>query len=206
MALLQSPQAPPITSILTILINDITAFPDAFAIVLDDYHVIDSQIIHESLTFLIDHMPANMHLIITSRIDPPLPLARLRARDKLTELRANDLRFTTDEVAAFLTQAMGLNLSTEEISALEIRTEGWIAGLQIAALSMQGRDDIPGFIEAFSGSHRHILGYLAEEVINQQSEAILNFLLYTSILDRLCGPLCNAVTGESNGQAILEKS
>ena len=203
-ALLQSPQAPSINSILTSLINDITAFPDTFAIVLDDYHVIGSQPIHDALTFLIDHLPANMHLIITTRVDPLLPIARLRARDKLTELRANDLRFTTDEVAAFLIQAMGLNLSTEEIAALETRTDGWIAGLQIAALSMQGRDDISGFIETFSGSHRHILGYLAEEVINQQPEAALNFLLQTSILDRLCGPLCDAVTGGTNGQTILE--
>ena len=204
LALLQSPQAPPITSILTNLINDITVFPDAFAIVLDDYHVIDSQPIHDALKFLIDHLPANIHLVINTRADPPLQLARLRARDKLTELRANNLRFSREEAAAFLTQAMGLSLSAEDISALETRTEGWIAGLQIAALSLQGRSDISGFINAFSGSHRHILGYLAEEVINQQPKEILNFLLQTCILDRLCGPLCDEVTGNTNGQGTLQ--
>lgn len=194
LSLLQSPQPPPITSILTALINEITAFKDMFAIVLDDYHVIDSQPVHDALTFLMNHLPKNMHLVVTTRIDPPLPLARIRVHDDLTELRANDLRFTTDESAEFLRRMMGLNVSAEEVAALETRTEGWIAGLQIAALSMQGRDDISGFIEAFSGSHRHILGYLADEVINQQSESTLNFLLQTSILERLCGSLCDTVT------------
>jgi len=204
LALLQSLQTPPITSVLTTLINDITAFPDDFAIVLDDYHVIEFQPIHEALAYLITHLPANMHLVMTTRIDPPLSLARLRARDKLTEIRANELRFTESEVSEFLTTAIGLELRPEEITALEERTEGWIAGLQIAALSMQGRDDISGFIQAFSGSHRHILGYLADEVINQRPKGTLNFLLRTSILDRLCRPLCDAVTGEDGGQEILE--
>jgi LuxR family maltose regulon positive regulatory protein len=205
LALLQSPQAPPINSILTALINDISAFPEAFAMVLDDYHVISYEPIHEALAFLIAHLPANMHLVLTTRVDPPLLLARLRGRDRLTELRANDLRFTVDETAAFLTQSMGLNLSAEEVAALEARTEGWIAGLQIAALSMQNRDDISGFIQTFSGSHRHILGYLAEEALNQRPAGTLDFLLQTSILDRLCGPLCDAVTGGTGGQATLEK-
>jgi len=138
-------------------------------------------------------------------MDPPLPLARLRAKDQLTELRANDLRFTADETASFLNHVMGLNLSAKEVTALEARTEGWIAGLQIAALSMQGQGDIQGFIQAFSGSHRHILGYLAEEVLNQQPQSTLNFLLQTSILDRLCGPICDAVTGETNSQRMLEE-
>jgi LuxR family maltose regulon positive regulatory protein len=204
LTLLQSPQALPITSILTALINDVTAFSDAFAFVLDDYHVIESQPIHEALTFLLSHLPANMHLVITSRVDPPLPLARLRASDQLTELRANDLRFTADEAAAFLSQVMGFSLSAEEIATLEARTEGWIAGLQIAALSMRGHDDVSGFIQAFSGSHRHILGYLAEEVLSQRPKGTLNFLLQTSILERLCGSLCDAVTGETGGQTILE--
>jgi LuxR family maltose regulon positive regulatory protein len=204
LSLLQSMQAPPITSILTKLINNITAFSEVFAIVLDDYHLIDSQAIHEALTYLIAHLPANMHLVITTRIDPPLPLARLRARDKLTEIRANDLRFTVNEVATFLTRAIGPSLLVEEVAALEARTEGWIAGLQIAALSMQGHDDISGFIRSFSGSHRHILGYLAEEVLNQRPKGTLNFLLQTSILDRLCGSLCDAVTRDSDGQKILE--
>jgi len=204
LTLLQSPQAPPINSILTALINEITAFPDMFAIVLDDYHLIESQPIHEALIFLIDHLPLNMHLVITTRIDPQLPLARLRARDKMNEFRGNDLRFMADEATVFLTQAMELDLSVEEVAALQTRTEGWIAGLQIAALSMQGHEDIPRFIQAFSGSHRHILGYLAEEVINQQPEDTLNFLLQTSILDRLSGQLCDAVTEKSGGQEILE--
>jgi LuxR family maltose regulon positive regulatory protein len=204
-SLLQSPQAPPINSILTTLMNDIASFPDEFSIVLDDYHVIESQSIHEGLTFLLDHQPVNMHLMITTRMDPPLPLARLRAKDQLTELRANDLRFTADETASFLNHVMGLSLSAKEVVALEARTEGWIAGLQIAALSMQGQGDIQGFIQAFSGSHRHILGYLAEEVLNQQPQSTLNFLLQTSILDRLCGPLCDAVTGETNSQRMLEE-
>ena len=204
LSLLQSPQAPPITSILAVLINEITAFPDAFAIVLDDYHFIDLQPIHEALTFMIDHLPKNMHLVITTRIDPLLPLARLRVHDQLTEIRANDLRFTADETESFLTQEVGKNLTAEEVAVLEVRTEGWIAGLQIAALSMQGREDISGFIRAFSGSHRHILGYLADEALNQRPKGTLNFLLQTSILERLCGSLCDAVTGTSDGQKILE--
>jgi len=204
LSLLQSPQPLPVTSILTTLINDLTAFQDPFAVVLDDYHMIDSQAIHDGLTFLIDHLPKNMHLVVTTRIDPPLPLARIRAHDDLTELRANNLRFSVEEAAEFLGQAMGLNVSAEEIAVLEARTEGWIAGLQIAALSMQGDEDIPGFIRAFSGSHRHILGYLADEALNRRPKGTLNFLLQTSILDRLCGPLCDAVTGESGGQAILK--
>lgn len=204
LSLLQSHQHPPITSILTALINDITAFKDMLVIVLDDYHIIDSQPIHDALTFLTDHLPKNMHLVMTTRVDPPLPLARFRAHDDLTELRANDLRFTLDETAEFLKKAMGLNVSAEEVAALEARTEGWIAGLQIAALSMQGHEDISEFIESFSGSHRHILGYLAEEVLNRQPTETLNFLLQTSILDRLCGSLCDAVTEGSGGQAFLE--
>jgi LuxR family transcriptional regulator, maltose regulon positive regulatory protein len=204
LALLQSPQAPPITSILTALINDITAFPDLFSTVLDDYHMIDSQPIREGLIFLVDHMPKNMHLVITTRVDPPLPLARLRVHDEMTELRANDLRFTAEESAMFLDKAMGLSLSVEEVAALEERTEGWIAGLQIAALSMQGREDLPEHVQSFSGSHRHILGYLAEEVLDRRPKGTLDFLLQTSVLDRLCGPLCDAVTGGAGGQAILE--
>jgi LuxR family maltose regulon positive regulatory protein len=204
LALLQSPQSPPITAILTALINDINAFSESFCIVLEDFHLIEPPPIHEGLTFLIAHLPANMHLIITTRVDPPLPLARLRARDKLTELRANDLRFTAEEAAMFLSQVMGLELTAKEVAALEERTEGWIAGLQIAALSMQSHGQSGEFIQTFSGSHRHILGYLAEEVLNQRPKGTLNFLLQTSILERLCGPLCDAVTGDSGGQAILE--
>jgi len=204
LAVLQSLQTPQISSVLTTLINDITAFPDEFAVVLDDYHLIELQFIHEALTFLITHLPVNMHLVVTTRIDPPLPLTRLRARDHLTEIRANDLRFTVDETESFLTREVGARLTTEEVAVLETRTEGWIAGLQIAALSMQGHDDISGFIRAFSGSHRHILGYLADEALNRRPKGTLKFLLQTSILERLYGSLCDAVTGEAGSQEILE--
>lgn len=204
LALLQSPQAPPINSTLTTLINEITTFPDTFALVLDDYHLIDAQQIHEALAFLIEHLPANMHLVITTRVDPALPLARLRVRDQLTEIRVKNLRFTRVEAESFLNLEVGERFTPEEVAALEERTEGWIAGLQIAALSIQGYDDISGFIQVFSGGHRHILGYLADEVLNQRPKGTLDFLLQTSILDRLCGPLCDAVMGGSEGQAILE--
>jgi len=205
LALLQSPQPPPIASILSTLINEILSFQENFSIVLDDYHLIKTQSIHEGLTFLLDHLPPQMHMILTTRADPPLPIARLRARNQLTELRAEDLRFTSDEAAVFLNEVMGLRLSGDDIVALESRTEGWIAGLQLAALSMQGRDDVTSFIRAFSGSHRHVLTYLAEEVLEQRPKGTLNFLLSTSILDRLCGPLCDAVTGGNDGQAFLQK-
>ena len=165
LAALQSPQPPPTESILTALLNEITTIPDNFILVLDDYHVIDSKPVDNALTFLLEHLPPQMHLVIATREDPPLPLARLRARGQLTELRAADLRFTPAEAAEFLNQMMGLNLSAEDIAALETRTEGWIAGLQLAALSMQGREDIASFIQAFTGSHRFVLDYLVEEVL-----------------------------------------
>ena len=205
LTLLQSPQPPPITSVLSTLINEISSFPENFSIVLDDYHLIKTKPIHEALTFLLDHLPPQMHMILTTRADPPLPLARLRARNQLTELRANDLRFTSDEAAMFLNEVMGLKLTAQDIAALETRTEGWVAGLQLAALSMQGRDDVTGFIQAFSGSHRHVLTYLAEEVLEQRPTGTLNFLLQTSILDRLCGSLCDAVVGGHDSQALLQK-
>jgi LuxR family maltose regulon positive regulatory protein len=205
LALLQSPQPPPVTAILSALINDVSSFPDNFSIVLDDYHLIKTQSIHEALTFLLDHLPPQMRLILTTRADPLLPIARLRARDQLTELRADDLRFTSDEAAIFLNELMGLRLSAENIAVLESRTEGWIAGLQLAALSMQGREDVTSFIKAFSGSHRHVLTYLAEEVLERRPEGTLNFLLQTSVLDRLCGPLCDAVIGGNNSRSLLQK-
>ena len=173
----------------------------------DDYHLIKAQPIHQALTFLLDHLPppsVGLHLVIASRTDPPLPLPRLRARDQLTELRAADLRFTPDETAAFLNQVMSLDLSADDVAALEARTEGWIAGLQLAALSMQGRADVSNFIAAFTGSNRYILDYLVEEVLRRQSEDIQSFLLHTSILDRMTGPLCDALTGRADGQAMLE--
>jgi LuxR family maltose regulon positive regulatory protein len=186
------------------LINDITAFPQEGVLVLDDYHLIESQPIHDALTFLLDHLPPQMHLVIATRADPPLPLARLRGRGQLTELRETELRFTAEEVVAFLNEVMGLNLPPAEVAALEARTEGWITGLQLAALSLAGIGDIAGFIASFTGSHRYILDYLTDEVLSQQPEEVQTFLRQTSILGRLSGPLCDAVTGRENSQALLE--
>jgi LuxR family maltose regulon positive regulatory protein len=193
LAILQSPQPPPIESILTALLNEITTVPDHFVLVLDDYHVIDSKPVDKALTFLLEHLPPQMHLVIATREDPHLPLARLRAGGQLTELRAADLRFTSAEATDFLNQVMDLNLSMEDITALETRTEGWIAGLQLAAISMHGHQDTASFIQSFTGSHHFVLDYLIEEVLQQQSESVQTFLLRTSILDRMCGPLCEAV-------------
>jgi LuxR family transcriptional regulator, maltose regulon positive regulatory protein len=206
---LQSLQVPPTEAMLTALLNEIAAFPDNFNLVLDDYHLIDSkpsaaQTVNDALTFLVEHQPPRMHLIITTREDPNLPLARLRVRNQLTELRVADLRFTPTEAAEFLNRAMGLSLSAEDIAALEARTEGWIAGLQLAALSMQSHQDVDGFIQSFAGDHRYVVDYLVEEVLKRQPEPIRNFLLQTAILDRLTGSLCEAVTGQSGGDARLE--
>jgi LuxR family transcriptional regulator, maltose regulon positive regulatory protein len=201
---LQSPQPPSTESILTALLNEISAAPDHFTLVLDDYHLIDAQPVDNALTFLVERLPPRMRLVIATREDPQLPLPRLRARGQLVELRAADLRFTLAEAADFLNQAMGLNLSPEAVAALENRTEGWIAGLQLAAISMQGRPDAGAFIDSFTGSHRFVMDYLVEEVLQRQPEAVQTFLLRTSILDRLCGPLCDAVMGkgEVEGQAF----
>jgi LuxR family maltose regulon positive regulatory protein len=204
LALLDSPQTPPIESILTLLLNDVAAFTDRFVLVLDDYHLVETPAIHTALTFLLDHLPPQMQLIITTRSDPPLPLARWRARRQLTEIRAADLRFTPAEAAAFLNRVMGLNLSGDEIAALETRTEGWIVGLQLAALSMQGREDVGGFIRSFTGSHAYIIDYLAEEVVQRQAADVQAFLLQTSILDRMCGSLCDAVLEQTDSQSTLE--
>jgi LuxR family maltose regulon positive regulatory protein len=201
---LQSPQPPPTESILTTLLNEITTIPHDFALVLDDYHVVDAKPVDDALAFLIEHLPPRMHLIIATREDPHLPLARLRARGQLAELRAADLRFTPSEAAEFLKEVMGLNLSAEDIAALETRTEGWIAGLQLAALSMRGREDVTGFVKAFAGDDRYIVDYLIEEVLQRQPERTRSFLLQTSILDRLSGPLCDAVTGQEDGRGMLE--
>ena len=193
-------------AMLTALLNDITTIPDNFILILDDYHVLDAKPVDHALTFLLEHLPPHLHLVIATREDPQLPLARLRAGGHLTEVRAVDLRFTPSEAAEFLTQVMGLTLSAEDIAALERRTEGWIAGLQLAALSMQGQQDAAGFITSFTGSHHFVLDYLVEEVLGQQSERVQTFLLRTSILDRLCGPLCDAVLMDPTaiGQATLE--
>jgi LuxR family maltose regulon positive regulatory protein len=201
---LQSPQPPPTEAILTALINEIAAIPNRIVLVLDDYHLIQAQPIHYALTFLLQHLPPQFHLVIASREDPPLSLARLRARGQLTEVRATGLRFTSSEAAEFLNTRVGLDLSAEDVVALETRTEGWIAGLQLAAVSMQGRRDVTGFIQSFTGSHRFVLDYLVEEVLEQQSESVQTFLLHTSILDRLTGSLCDALTGQENGKATLQ--
>ncbi len=193
LGVLQAPQPPSIESILTALLNEIATIPDHFILVLDDYHGIDAKPVDHALSFLLEHLPPQMHLVIATREDPHLPLARLRARSQLTELRATDLRFTPSEAAEFLNQVMGLNFSAEDIAALEARTEGWIAGLQLAAISMRGHQDVTSFIKSFTGSHHFVLDYLVEEVLQQQTESVQTFLLRTSILDRMCGPLCDAV-------------
>jgi LuxR family maltose regulon positive regulatory protein len=205
LGVLNSPQPLPLDSIVTTLLNDITTISDQFILVLDDYHLLDSQPVDQALTSLVVHLPPQMHLVIVTREDPQLPLARLRVRGQLTELRATDLRFTPAEAAAFLNQVMGLTLSGQDIAALERRTEGWIAGLQLAALSMQGHEDATSFIQSFTGSHYFVLDYLVEEVLGQQPERIQTFLLRTSILDRMTGPLCDAVVLDPSapGQATL---
>ncbi|MDX1521390.1 MAG: tetratricopeptide repeat protein [Anaerolineae bacterium] len=203
--LLQSPRPPPVETLLTTLVNDITGLPQEIVLVLDDYHLIETQLIHEALAFLVNHQPPQIHLVITSRADPPLPLARLRARNELTELREEALRFTAEETTMFLNEVMGLKLSPEDVAELESRTEGWITGLQLAALSMQGRRDRAGFINSFSGSHRFILDYLTDEVLSQQPPALREFLTQASILNRLTGSLCQAVTGRDDSQALLEQ-
>jgi LuxR family maltose regulon positive regulatory protein len=212
LSILRSPQPPPAEAVLTSLINEIAEIPDRILLVLDDYHVIEAPGIHDILTFLVAHLPAQMHLVIATRIDPIVPLARLRARGELTELRAADLRFSPSEAAEFLNRVTGLDLSAEDIATLEARTEGWIAGLQLAAISVRGQEDATSFIKSFSGSHRLVLDYLIEEVLEQQAEDVQTFLLQTAVLDRLSGSLCDAVrfgNGESpvdqeRGQTALE--
>ena len=204
LAMLLSPQPPPLETILTALLNDIITIPDHFVLVLDDYHTVDSKPLDTVLSFLLDHHPPHMHMVIATREDPQAPLARLRVRDQLTELRAADLRFTGAEAARFLKEVMALNLSAEDVATLEARTEGWIAGLQLAALSLQGREDVARFVQAFAGNNRYIVDYLVEEVLQRQPPHVRRFLLQTSILERLSGPLCDAVTGESNSRTLLD--
>jgi LuxR family maltose regulon positive regulatory protein len=204
LSLLRAPRPPPIEALLAALLNELVALPHDVVLVLDDYHVVDARDVHDGVAFLLDHVPPNVHLVIASRADPLLPLARLRARGELVELRAADLRFTPDEAAAYLNEAMGLELTVADVAALEGRTEGWIAGLQLAALSVRGREDAAGFIARFAGDDRHVVDYLVEEVLQRQPEPVQDFLLRTSILDRLSGPLCDAVTEQDGGRARLE--
>jgi LuxR family maltose regulon positive regulatory protein len=200
--LLQPPQ-PPNEAGLVALLNDLDAISDDVVLVLDDYHVIDTRDVQDGMAFLLEHLPPQIHLVIASRTDPPLPLARLRGRGELAEIRAADLRFTPSEAAEYLNGVMGLVLTAADVAALEGRTEGWIAALQLAALSMQGREDTAAFIDGFAGDDRYIVDFLAEEVLQRQPEHVQHFLLQTSILDRLSGPLCDAVTGQDGGKAKL---
>jgi LuxR family maltose regulon positive regulatory protein len=201
---LRAPGSPPVGALTGALLNELADIPGELAIVLDDYHLIDSDPVQGVVSLLVDRLPSNVHLVIASRIDPPLPLPRLRARAQITEINAADLSFAREEAAAFLKDTMGLDLSAEDVAALEARTEGWIAGLQLAALSMRDREDVPGFIQAFSGSHRDVLDFLTEEVLKRQSERMHSFLLETSILERLTGELCDVVTNRDDGQEVLE--
>src|SRR5215467_11588586 len=193
--------------LVTALINELAAQPgeDKLLLVLDDYHLIDTQQVQDSLVFLLEHLPSSMHLVLASRADPPLPLARLRARGQLAELRAAELRFTADEAAALLREAIGADLPGQAVAALAARTEGWAAGLQLAGLSLRGQQDKAGFVAAFSGSHRYVLDYLTDEVLERQDEQLRGFLLETSVLDRLSSALCDAVTGRTGSQAMLEQ-
>ncbi len=202
LSLLGVPQ-PPVEAVLASLLNDLGALDNDVVLVLDDYHVIDARAVHDGMAFVLEHLPARIHLVIASRSDPALPLARLRGRGELVEIRATDLRFTPDEAAAYLNDVMGLALTAQDITALERRTEGWIAALQLAGLSMQGREDVAGFIAGFSGDDRYIVDYLAEEVLQRQTDSVRDFLLATSILERLSGPLCDAVTGQEGGNEQL---
>ncbi len=204
LTLLQSLSFPALETVVVSLINDLVPIEQDFFLVLDDYHLVQSPEIHRSVAFLLEHLPPRMHLVITSRVDPPLPLARLRGQGQLTEVRAQDLRFTPDEAIDFFKHVMGLDLSVDVVATLEQRTEGWAAGLQLAALSLQGQTNAAEFVKTFKGSDRYVLDYLVEEVLQRQPSPIQSFLLTTSILERLNGSLCDAVTGGGNGQAMLE--
>ena len=202
LSLLESPQSP-IEAVLATLLNDLGSLANEVVLVLDDYHLIESRDVQDAMAFLVEHLPPQIHLVIAGRADPALPLPRLRGRGELVEIRAAELRFTPEEAASYLNEVMGLALTADDVAALEGRTEGWIAALQLAALSMQGRDDLSAFIAGFAGDDRYIVDYLAEEVLQRQPAAVKRFLLQTSILDRLCGPLCDAVTGQDGGKAEL---
>lgn len=204
LTMLQSPQPPPIEPILTNLINDVSRISTDFTLVLDDYHLVDDRPIHDMIVFLLENLPEQMHMIIATRADPPLSLARLRSQNLLTELRAADLSFSDEEAANLFNQSLDLQLSARDIQLIEARTEGWAAGLQLAALSLRGRKDPSGFIKGFKGDNRYIADYLTEEVLNRQPEHLRNFLLATSILERLSGPLCDAVIDQENSRQVLD--
>jgi LuxR family maltose regulon positive regulatory protein len=206
LASLRLPEFPPVEAVAGVLINELADVRhEEVTIVLDDYHVIHSGPIHEATSFLPEHLPENVQLVISSRTDPPLPLSRLRARDQVTEIRAAELRFSTEEASAFLKGVMGLTLSAADVAALEEVTEGWIAALQLAALSMRDREDVSGFVETFSGSNRHVLDFLTEEVLERQPEGVREFLLKTSVLEHMSAALCDALTSRKDGQQMLER-
>src|SRR5215216_7213223 len=202
--LLHGPQ-PPLEVVVTAVINALAAQPDQVVLVLDDYHLVEAAAVHDSLTVLLERLPPGLRLVLAGRADPSLPLARLRARGQLVELRERELRFTPQETAALLGEAVGLDLPAASLAALAARTEGWVAGLQLAALSLQGHSDPVGFVASFSGCHRYVLDYLTEEVLARQPEPLRTFLLETSVLERLCGPLCQAVTGRADSQGLMEQ-
>jgi LuxR family transcriptional regulator, maltose regulon positive regulatory protein len=205
LGVLQAPQLPPIEKVLAGLLNEIAARTDPLILVLDDFHLLHNPVVLQVMGFLLEHLPPQLHLVLTTREDPDLPLSRLRAQDRLTEIRAGDLRFTRAETQVFLGSVMGLALSDQDVAALEDRTEGWAVGLQLAALSMQRRADLHSFIGDFSGSHRHILDYLTDEVMRQQPEDTRAFMLQTAVLNRLCGPLCDALTGRTDSGTLLAR-
>ena len=202
--LLQSPHPPPPQELLSVLINEIDQVQKPFVLILDDYHLITEQAIHNTVIYLLAHLPPHMHLVIASRADPPVKLAQLRAHTELNELRLADLCFTAQEAEQLLNRTMTLDLLQEQVAALTTRTEGWVAGLQMAAISLRSVEDKAGFIQSFSGSNRYILDYLVEEVLGSQSVEVQAFLMKTSVLDRLTAALCNEVTGQNNSQMILE--
>jgi len=205
LAALRLPEFPLVEAIVGALINELADVRYEVTIVLDDYHVIHSEPVHEATSFLLEHLPENVHLVISGRADPPIPFAKLRARDQVTEIRAADLRFTTEEATDFLNGVMGLTISAADVAALEEVTEGWIAALQLAALSMRDREDVSSFVETFSGSNRYVLDFLAEEVLERQPEGVSEFLLKTSVLERMSAALCDALTGRNDGQQMLER-
>jgi LuxR family maltose regulon positive regulatory protein len=206
LAMLHTSPPPPLETVLTVLINDLVNHQDrTFTFVLDDYHVITAQPIHNALAHLLEHFPPHLHLLITTRTDPPLSLARLRSRQQLTELRRADLQFASSEVESFLHLVMRVNLPPDVIDVLQERIEGWAAGVQLAALSLRGRVDVETFLATFTGGHRYVLEYLSEEVLARQPASVQSFLLHTCVLERLSGPLCDAVTGQTQGQAMLER-
>lgn len=204
LSLLNAPLQPTSRAVVTALVNELAEKPDEIVLILDDYHLIESHAVHEGLTFLVEHLSSGLHIVIVSRSDPPIPLARFRARGQLAELRAADLRFTLEESAVLLRGIWGLDLPEESIAVLEARTEGWVTGLQFAALSLQVSPDTAQFIQGFKGSHHYILDYLTEEVLERQPDDVRSFLLATSILKQLSGPLCDALTGHTDGQEMLE--